>query len=52
MSDQTSLTLNEIFEDKKFTEAYTSYFKSFKQNIQRNEKFCQRNVDENKNSMI
>ena len=52
MSDQTDYILNKTFEDEKFTIAHTPYFKSFKKNIRRNEKSYQRNVDENKNSMI
>ena len=52
MLDQTNRILNEIFENEEFTEAHTPHFKSFKKNIRRSEKFCQRNVDENKNSTI
>ena len=52
MSDQTNRILNEIFENKKFTEAHTLYSESFEKNIQNNEKSRQRNVHENKNSTI
>ena len=44
--------LNEIFESKKFTEIHPLYSKSFKENIRRNKKFCQRDVDDNKDSTI
>ena len=52
MSDQINRILNEVFENKKFIEAHTLPFESFKKNIRRSEKSCQRNVDENKSSMI
>ena len=48
MSDQTSRILNERFENKKFIEAYTLHSKNSKENIRRNEKFCQYDIDENK----
>ena len=44
--------LNKIFEDEKFTEAHTPHSKNPKKSIRRNEKFRQRNVDENKDSTI
>ena len=52
MSDQTNHILNEIFKNEKFIEVHTSHFKSLKKNIRRNEKSRQRNVDENKSSII
>ena len=52
MSDQIDRILNEIFENEKFIEAHTSHSKNFKENIRRSEKLRQRNVDENKNSII
>ena len=52
MSDQTNHILNEIFEEKELIKAHTSHFESLKKNIRRNEKFRQRNVDENKDSII
>ena len=47
-----SYNLSKIFESEEFIETYTLYFKNFEKNIRRNEKFCQRNVDENRNSTI
>ena len=52
MSDQTNRISNEISEDEKFIKVYTSHSESFKTNIQRSEKFRQRNADEDKSSTI
>ena len=52
MLNQTSRILNEVFEDEKFIEAHTSHSKSLEKNIQRSEKSRQRDVDENRNSII
>ena len=52
MSDQTSCILNEISEDEKLTEVHTSHSKSLEKNIRRSEKSRQRNVDEDKDSII
>ena len=52
MSDQTNYILNGIFEDEKFIEAYTLYFKSLEKTIRRSEKSCQDNVNKNKSSTI
>ena len=52
MSDQTNRIIDKKFKDEKFIEAYISYFESLKENIQRSEKFRQRNVNENKDSTI
>ena len=52
MSNQTNCILNKIFEDEKFIEVHTSHSENLEKNIRRNEKFRQRNVDENKNSII
>ena len=52
MSDQTNRILNEISEGEKFIEAHISHSESLKENIRRSEKFRQRNVDENKSSII
>ena len=52
MSDQTGRILNEIFEDEKLIEVYTSHSESFEENIRRSEESRQRNVDENKDSTI
>ena len=51
MLNQTNCILNEISEDEKFTEVHILHSESFKK-IQQNEKSCQRNVNENKNSTI
>ena len=50
MSDQTSRILNEIFENEELIEVYTPHSESLKENIRRNEKSRQRDVDENKDS--
>ena len=50
MSDQTNRILNEILESEKLTEVHTPHSESLKKNIRRNEKFRQRDVDENKDS--
>ena len=47
-----SRILNEIFENEKLIEAHTSHSENLKKNIRRSEKSRQRNVGENKNSMI
>ena len=52
MSDQTSRILNEVSEGKEFIEIHTPHSESFEKNIRRNEKSRQRNVDENKDSII
>ena len=52
MSDQTNRILNEIFEDEKLIEVHILHSEHFKKNIRRSEKLRQRNVDENKSSMI
>ena len=52
MSDQTNRILNEISEGEKFIEAHTPHFENLEKNIRRSEKSRQRNVDENKNSII
>ena len=52
MLDQTSRILNEICEDEKLIKAHTPHSENFEENIWRNEKFRQRDVDENKNSTI
>ena len=52
MSDQTDRILNEISEGEEFTEAHTPHFESLEKNIRRSEESRQRNVDENKNSII
>ena len=52
MSDQTDRILSEIFRDEKLIKAHILYFKSLEKNIWQSEKSRQRNVDENKNSMI
>ena len=52
MLDQTNCILNKIFENEKFIEAYIPHSENFEKNIRRSEKFCQCNVDENKNSTI
>ena len=52
MSDQTDRILNKISEGEKVIEIHTSHFKNFEKNIERNKKFCQRNVDENKDLTI
>ena len=43
---------NKIFEKEKFIEVYTLHSESLEKNIRRSKKFCQRNIDENKNSII
>ena len=50
MSDQMSRILNEISESEELIEAHTPHSESLKENIRRNEKFRQRDVDENKGS--
>ena len=52
MSDRISHILNEVSEDEKFIEVYTSHSASFEKNIRQSEKLCQCNADENKNSTI
>ena len=52
MSDQTDRILNEISEDEKLIEAHTSHFENLEENIWRSEKSRQRNVDENKDTII
>ena len=52
MSDQTNYILNKIFKDEKFIEVYTSYSESLEKDIRRNEKSCQRDVNEHKDSII
>ena len=52
MSDQTNRILNEIFEDEKLIEVHTPHSESLEENIQRSEKFRQRNVGENRDSTI
>ena len=52
MSNQTNHILNKIFKDENFIEAHTLHSKNFEKNIRRNEKFRQRNVDENRNLTI
>ena len=52
MSDQTSCILNEVSEGEKLIEAHTSHSESLEENIRRSEESRQRNVDEDKNSMI
>ena len=52
MSDQTNCILDKISENEKFTEAHILHVKNFEKNIRRSEEFCQRDVDENKNSTI
>ena len=52
MSDQTNRILSEISESEKLTEAHTSHSESLEENIRRNEKFRQRNADEDKDSTI
>ena len=52
MSDQTNRILNEISEGEELIEVHTPHFKNLEKNIRRNEKFCQRNAGENKDSTI
>ena len=52
MSDQTDRILNEVSEGEKLTEAHTSHFENFKENIRRSEKFRQRNAGEDRDSTI
>ena len=52
MSDQTSRILSKIFEGEKLTEAHTPHSENLEENIQRSEKFRQRNVGENRDSTI
>ena len=52
MSDQTNRILNKGFKDEEFIEVYKLHSKSLKKNIRRSEKFCQRDVAENKDSTI
>ena len=52
MSDQINSILNEISEDEKFIEIRTPYSENFEKNIRRSEKFRQRNVDEDRSSII
>ena len=52
MSNQTSCILNEVSENEKLIEVHTPHSGSLEKNIRQNEKFRQRNVDENRNSTI
>ena len=52
MSDQTDRILDEVSEGEKFIEVHTLHFESFEENIRRSEEFRQRNVGENKDSII
>ena len=52
MSDQTNRILNKIFEDETFIKAHKSHSENFEENIRQNEKFRQRNADENKSATI
>ena len=52
MSDQTNRILSEVSKGEKLIKVHTLHFKDFKKNIRRNEKFCQHNAGENKNSTI
>ena len=52
MLNQINRILSEISEDEKLTEVHTPHSENFKKNIRRSEKFRQRNVGENKDSII
>ena len=52
MSHQTSRILNEVFEGEELIEAHTSHSENFEKNIRRSEKSRQRNVGENRDSII
>ena len=52
MSDQTNRIFNKVFGNEELIKVHTLHSKSLERNTRRNEKFCQRDFDENKNSTI